>query len=264
MSVQHKTIDIGGRKVSYTLAGDPKNTPLVFLHGWGARTGKYISQEHVISEFAKYYYVVAPEHPGLIRSEPPNKIWVMSDFVDNLHELFMMASINTFILVGQSFGGGIATQYAGTYPKSVRSLVLIDSVYPLRRSNWYFKLRYLWEPIFSWILATKRVPILLKKLLINCYLGVPWNNITRDNAIKWIHLAKTNIRSIVTTDLSTLTMPVILIWGKKDTFMTPIDDARNILLKNIPHAKFFEVEGGHTFLYKFPKRAGDIMKKELS
>ncbi|MDA1317332.1 MAG: alpha/beta hydrolase [bacterium] len=243
-------------------SGDPKNKTVVFLHGWGARAGGYLGQENVIRELAKYYYVIAPEHPGLIRSDPPNKVWTMTDFVDNLHTLLSKLDVNNFILMGQSFGGGIATEYAGTYPNTITNLVLIDSIYSPRIHNWYFKLRFGWQPIYKWILTSQLAPTFLKKFAISGYLGVPWSNISRKNAGKWIHMASTNIQSPVTINYTSLSMPVILIWGNKDTFMTAIDGAKK-LAEKIPHSKFFEVTGGHTFLYNNPKRAVDILKNEL-
>ncbi|MGH7141456.1 MAG: alpha/beta fold hydrolase [Minisyncoccia bacterium] len=62
------SIEIGGLKIFYHLAGDEHNPPLVFLHAWGAQSRL---MPRVVREFAKNFYVLAPEHPGLLRSQTP-------------------------------------------------------------------------------------------------------------------------------------------------------------------------------------------------
>ncbi len=82
-----------------------KNLPIVFLHGWGARKDSFgrFGVDNVIVELAKYFYVVAPELPGLIRSQPPKTIWDMGDYVHLLHKLFRTLKLGKFILMGQSW-----------------------------------------------------------------------------------------------------------------------------------------------------------------
>lgn len=177
LNIKDHTIIIRGLKVYYRTAGDPKYPPLILLNGWGAKVrGIFPNSEKVIKEFARHgFYVISPEHPGLMRSETPNSVWGPREYKEYLEEFIEKLGIQNFILVGQSFGGAIATAYAAEYPEKIKTLVLVDA--GLTRDKAYFIVfrHFILAPHLSGILRSEYAPAFFKKIIVWLGLGVPWD-----------------------------------------------------------------------------------------
>ena len=85
---------------------------------------------------------------------------------------------------------------------------------------------------------------------MSLWLGTPWNHVQcHKDAVKY--LVMTNIETCyqVKTDYKTLKMPVLMIWGAKDTWATPLKRAKEIHAE-IPQSKLIIINGaGHLALY---------------
>src|SRR3989344_2912825 len=187
MITDHKIL-IDGLNICYSTAGSPKNPPLIFLHGWGARKGNIFGKgrANVILTLSKYFHVVAPELPGLIRSEPPHEAWGMEEYARFVHAFLDYIGVRNPIVMGQSFGGGIATHYAHLFPNNTSSLILIDAVPSNRQENWYRNICLKFQSIWDYVVKSKYMPLIAKKCLISLWLGVPWGHITKQNFIKYM------------------------------------------------------------------------------
>ena len=86
--MEDHTIFIQDLKVYYRTAGNHKNPPVVLLNGWGAKVrGLFPNSEKVIKEFVLHnFYVISPEHPGLMRSETPKTIWGPKEYGEYIEE----------------------------------------------------------------------------------------------------------------------------------------------------------------------------------
>ncbi|HXQ51091.1 MAG TPA: alpha/beta hydrolase [Stellaceae bacterium] len=108
-------IDVGG--------GGP---PLVYLHGpWGLR-----SDRAFLDLLARSHTVYAPKHPGTSGGDHQaahelDNFW---DLVVYHGELFDRLGLEAPAIVGHSFGGMVAAEYAANAPQRVGKLVLIDPV----------------------------------------------------------------------------------------------------------------------------------------
>jgi pimeloyl-ACP methyl ester carboxylesterase len=246
----HK-ITVDERVVFYRTAGRPQSQPIVFLHGWGARKrGLWgLGNEGIIAKLSEFFYVVAPELPGFIRSDPPAGIWGMEQYAKFLQTFLQDIQLQKPILVGHSFGGGIATSYASLYPEHIQSLVLINASQSQRPENFYYKLGLKWNSVFEKILGNKWTPPFLKKLGIYGYLGVPWQEIDQDSASKYIIMGKVRQASKLELDYKTLKRPVLLIWGERDKYITPVERAKEIN-QELKNSKLVLMKGGHTVIYK--------------
>src|SRR3989344_7259663 len=119
MITDHKIV-IDDLEIYYRTAGSPEKQHLIFLHGWAARLDGPLGGDKVILELSKYFYVIAPEHPGLMRSMPPKEIWGLDDYAHALIKLLKPLNLVRPIIMGQSFGGGVATAYAKLYPEEIK------------------------------------------------------------------------------------------------------------------------------------------------
>lgn len=261
MIIDHKIV-IDGLKIYYRTAGNPENRHLVFLHGWAARLSGSLGNDKVIFELSKYFYVVAPEHPGLIRSEPPKEIWGLDDYAHALNKLLNSLDLKNPIVMGQSFGGGVATAYAKNYPNGIKILILVDAITTKQKYNFPQKLKFFWWPLFSFLVKSKWVPLALKKLVISISLGVPIKMIERFNVKNYSVMGEIPLseRYYLKLDYKLLPMPLFLVWGDRDTWVTPIQRAKEIH-NEVGNSKLLILKGPHTILYKNPKYAlGEIIK----
>jgi len=119
-------VELDGGRAAHGRAGD--GPPLLFLHGWGVGPRSYASAlRHVASAgFALY----APAQPGFAgtpefdhhdRHFPGYAAWA-ARYLDAL------GVEEPVVVVGHSFGGGVALQLAHDQPDRVRAVVLCNAV----------------------------------------------------------------------------------------------------------------------------------------
>ena len=253
MTTQEKNIH--GVRVVYHTAGDQKNPPVVFLHAGGART-----LERVIQAFARDFYVIAPELPALLRSgTPTNPSWSYTDYVELVRVLVKELTTSKPTLVGNSFGGNIATLYTSRYPNEVQNLVLVDSGTSSEYPRTPYMLRY--RKRFVFLLTSPSVPMLVKKFVVWYYLGKPFSIITHqelENEIKFTQ----NFERTFTVDYSQITIPTLILSGSRDTVIHPTRDAQKIA-QIIPNAEFDIYAGNVMTIYRNPTKIINRIKKHL-
>jgi pimeloyl-ACP methyl ester carboxylesterase len=100
--------------------------PLVYLHGpWGLAPDRAF-----VGRLASSFTVYAPKFPGTSRGdhEAVHALQNWLDLVVYHGELFEKLGLAAPALVGHSFGGLVAAEFAASAPNSVGRLVLIDPV----------------------------------------------------------------------------------------------------------------------------------------
>lgn len=114
---------------------------LVLVHGFGGQATQWRYQ---IQHFGVAHRVIAIDLRGHGRSDKPAGAYTMDELVHDLEAaLTTMRLQQPVILVGHSFGGAIATEYALAHPQQVAHLVLIATAgqFRLNRlSQWVFRL----------------------------------------------------------------------------------------------------------------------------
>lgn len=251
------------RKLFYQQAGDPRNPPLVLLHGAGATPADL---PVVLRGFAhRGFFAVAPEHPGMGRSE--HLASYRPDFFKRYavayYDLLREKDIREPILVAHSFGGGPANALAEFRPEGdswrsearlepyrPKALVLVDAMMgqPPRRAGL--------SAVYGWFLRNLEHPLRLPwtgllHSLTSFFTGTPseWyrNDVDGDVALaeamgelfgRFAHghaPVEIDYRHFVLG--SGRQRPLILIWGERDgtrwldygewgARLTAIDDAR--------------------------------------
>ncbi|MGA5546180.1 alpha/beta fold hydrolase [Mycobacterium sp. NPDC051198] len=99
-------------------------TPVVFLHGPHGQ-----DWPGFLDDLAEQHRVFAPANPGIEEPADLDHLDDIYDLVVYYDELFENLGVEApFDLVGHSYGGMIAAEYAAVHPEKVRRLVLIDSM----------------------------------------------------------------------------------------------------------------------------------------
>lgn len=114
----------------------PEHT-LLFLHGFGGNATQWRYQ---IQAFAERNRVIAPDLRGHGRSSRPRTGYDMESLIGDLERLLTARQVvEPLVVVGHSFGGAVATEYALRYPDRVQRLVLIATAAEFRLI-WLYRL----------------------------------------------------------------------------------------------------------------------------
>ena len=118
--VQHVTIH--GHRRAYVKAG--KGPTLLLLHGLGCTHRTWLP---VLDSLARRYTVIAPDLLGHGESDKPRADYSIGAFANGMRDLLTVLGIDKVTVVGHSFGGGVAMQFAYQFPERTERLVLVGS-----------------------------------------------------------------------------------------------------------------------------------------
>jgi 3-oxoadipate enol-lactonase len=110
-------------RFAYEAAGDPNNTPLVFLHGIGGAARAWRSQ---IAAFSDRYRAMAWDMPGYGGSAPLASASIAT-LADALQDFLQAIGGLRPVLVGHSIGGMIVQQWLTKYPRDAAAVVLAQT-----------------------------------------------------------------------------------------------------------------------------------------
>ena len=121
-----KRAEIDGRVAVYGEAGE--GPPVVFLHGWGLDHKAY--KRALARMVTAGVHVLAPALPGFGGTAAlPSKSAELADFVDWVRLFLDEVGVREPILMmGHSFGGGVAIRFAYDHVDRTRALVLVNSI----------------------------------------------------------------------------------------------------------------------------------------
>lgn len=115
---------LGGRAYAERFGdGEPE---VVALHGWGRNRSDWVST-------LSSYDALALDLPGFGATPTPPSGWSTNEYAGWLDEI--VRDLDRPVLVGHSFGGRVAIQYAAAHPESIRGLVLTGVPFFRSRSH---------------------------------------------------------------------------------------------------------------------------------
>jgi len=204
--------------INYYQYGKDDGIDFVFLHGWGQNMQMMMPLSNA---FAHFFKVTVIDLPGFGKSDEPNKVLSVLDYVNIINKLFKKLNIKNPILLGHSFGGRIGILYASIY--NVRKLILLASPYQKTTKKITLKQKILkklkkikflskYESYFKNKIGSadyKNASLIMKKILVE------------------------SINTDLTNEASKIKCVTLLIWGESD-LEVKIEDAYklNKLIKN--------------------------------
>lgn len=117
-------MNIRGKKLYVETHGNPKNKPVLYLHG-GPGESCYDFSFHQAERLKDSLYVVMIDQRGVCRSEviTEEEPFGLSDLIEDCEELRKVLQIEQWSVIGHSFGGYLALLYAATYPNSIEKII---------------------------------------------------------------------------------------------------------------------------------------------
>jgi pimeloyl-ACP methyl ester carboxylesterase len=121
---QHRVqyVTIHGHRRAYVKAGS--GPALLLLHGLGCTHRTWLP---VLDALARRYTVIAPDLLGHGESDKPRADYSIGAFANGMRDLLTVLDIDKVTVVGHSFGGGVAMQFAYQFPERTERMVLVGS-----------------------------------------------------------------------------------------------------------------------------------------
>ena len=120
--MEQKEITVHGKRLKYRLGGQG---PLILLiHGMA---GSATTWRQVMPALSEHFTVLAPDLLGHGESDKTKGDYSLGAMASTLRDLIVALGYKRATVVGQSYGGGIAMQFAYQYPERCERLVLVDA-----------------------------------------------------------------------------------------------------------------------------------------
>lgn len=116
--VRHVTVH-GHRRAFVKLGSGPA---LLLLHGVAC---DHHTWDPVIRLLARHHTVIAPDLLGHGESAKPRADYSLGGYANGMRDLLSMLGIERVTVVGHSFGGGVAMQFAYQFPELTERIVLV-------------------------------------------------------------------------------------------------------------------------------------------
>ena len=113
-------ITVHGHRRAFVKVGS--GPALLLLHGLGC---DHSTWNGVIDSLARNYTVIAPDLLGHGASDAPRADYSLGGYANGMRDLLTLLEIDRVTVVGHSFGGGVAMQFAYQYPERTERLILV-------------------------------------------------------------------------------------------------------------------------------------------
>ena len=120
--VELKRVTIHGHERGYVKVGE--GPALLLLHGLGCDHTTWLP---VISDLARHFTVIAPDLLGHGVSSKPRADYSVGGYANGMRDLLTVLGIDKVTVVGHSFGGGVAMQFAYQFPERTERMILVAS-----------------------------------------------------------------------------------------------------------------------------------------
>lgn len=209
-------VRVGPYRVHYFVGG--KGTPMVLIHGMGARSEDWTPEMPVYAKNG--FRVYAIDLLGCGRTDRPNVAYTIGQQVDLIQGFLTAVHVEKADVVGWSMGGWVALEFALQHPDRVNRLVAMDS------AGLKFK-----TELSPDILEPNSVPQLkrLEAVLMARQYYIP--GFVQRDLLRTMERNRTvvhrTMKSLLREEgdfagrLGQLQMPLLLIWGQKDELIPP-------------------------------------------
>lgn len=127
--------NIHGNDVAYRRAGE--GPVLLLLHGIAGSSETWMPAMRLLQ---RDYTVIAPDFLGHGASAKPPGDYSLGNYAAGLRDFLDMLEIDRATVVGQSYGGGVALQFAYQFPERCERLALVDAGGLGREVSWLLRL----------------------------------------------------------------------------------------------------------------------------
>lgn len=239
--VQSRYVEAGGYRMHFFEAGEASGTPLVLVHGLGARAEDWAPMIPALA--GKGFHVYALDLLGYGRSAHPDANYSISMEETAVVQFMQAVHLTRVDVGGWSMGGWVSLKLALDHPEMVDRLVVYDS------AGIYFPATFdpeLFTP--SNVAGVRRLaamltpnpthmPEFIAKAAVRKLQGNAW-------VIRRSMRAMTIGHDLLDFRLNNMQVPTLIVWGAQDTLI-PLSVGET-MHQDIPHSVLNVMEGcGH-------------------
>ncbi|MCX6265342.1 MAG: alpha/beta hydrolase [Bacteroidetes bacterium] len=265
-------IAIGGVQLHYSDEGNRlDSTPLLLIHGTSSSLRTW---DGVTAQLKNQYRIIRFDLPGFGLTGPnPNHDYTTRYYNEVIDSLLKALQISRVIIVGNSLGGAIATQYAIYQPAKVRGLVLVDAagLPPAKKTTGAIGFKLAQMPVINQLLTIITPRVLVKKSLQDAYGDTEkvtdslttqyFDMLTREGNRK--ALVDRMRQGWLVTDGNFLTKvqaTTLIVWGSQDRLI-PVENAA-LFQQKIKNSQVHIWDNlGHVPMEEDPVAFSDILRK---
>jgi pimeloyl-ACP methyl ester carboxylesterase len=265
-------IAIGGVQLHYSDEGNRlDSTPLLLIHGTSSSLRTW---DGVTAQLKNQYRIIRFDLPGFGLTGPnPNRDYSTSYYNQVIDSLLSALHVSRVIIVGNSLGGSIATQYAIYQPAKVRGLVLVDAagLPPAKKTTGAIGFKLAQMPVINRLLTIITPRELVKKSLQDAYGDIGkvtdslttqyFDMLTREgNRQALIDRMRQGWQVTDSNFLTKVEAPTLIVWGSKDRLI-PVENAE-LFQQKIKNSQVHIWENlGHVPMEEDPGAFSDILRK---
>lgn len=246
----------GGLRVHYHEAGE--GHPVVFVHGSGPGASGYSNFKGCFPHFAANgFRALVPDTIGYGYSSKPEDAHYHLDYlVDGVRRFCDALGVDRCALVGNSLGGAMAIRFATTWPDRVSHLVLMAPG-GLETRERYMEMEGI-RTMMGAIFGPEGITPQSMRRIFGLQLYEP-SQVSEATLDERLQIARTQPLAVFKTlrvpnlvdELTQLTCPVLVLWGKDDRFC-PIEGAATIA-ERCPKARVVTLpQCGHWVMVEYP------------
>jgi 2-hydroxy-6-oxonona-2,4-dienedioate hydrolase len=231
-------------KVINKLDDDPKD--LILLHGLGASAERWLP---VLPDLTEHFRVIVPDIIGFGYSDKPTVEYTMDFFIKFFKDFLENLDMDRPNIVGSSFGGHLATEFAIRYPNRIEKLILSAPAGMMRSSTHHLD-QYIMAALYPTYENALRAfsdmahdPNIVTEDTIKDFV----NRMRLPNAKYAFMSTLLGIRDspALAGRLSKIIAPTLLVWGDNDG-MIPLQYSKGYI-NEIPHSNLVVMRNcGHT------------------
>jgi 2-hydroxy-6-oxonona-2,4-dienedioate hydrolase len=250
-STPQKFTNVNGYTIRYLDYGVPdgktNSEVLILLHGLGASAERW---SRVIPTLSRYYRVIIPDIIGFGYSDKPAVEYTMDFFIDIFFKVFLdNLGVSKASIIGSSFGGHVATEFAIRFNGMVEKLVLVSPAGMMKTSTPTLD-RYIMValyPVYEHVYEAFSEMAYDSDEAVNEEIVMDFVNRMRLTNAKYAFMSTVlGIRYApkLKGRLYNIIAPTLLVWGDNDR-MIPLQYAREY--EEIPKSKLVVIKNcGHT------------------
>jgi pimeloyl-ACP methyl ester carboxylesterase len=261
-----------GNDVAYRRAG--RGPVLLLLHGIAGSSETWVPAMRLLQ---RDYTVIAPDLLGHGASAKPPGDYSLGNYAAGLRDFLDVLGIDRATVVGQSYGGGVALQFAYQFPERCERLALVDAGGLGREVSWLLRLvtlpgaEYVLPALFlapvrdwgNWVLSFLRIRGFRSDRATEMWRS--FGSLTDPaNRAAFVRTMRAVIepggQAVSATDRLYLAqeMPTLIVWGDQDKII-PVNHAHQTH-EAIPNSRLEIISGvGHFPHVEEPYRFVEIL-----
>ena len=242
---------INGVLTNYELINPKAKFPVVVLHGWGQNSGHWLPLAKKVSDRFRLYLLDLPGFGGTKNLADGSGI---PEYVKFIKNFVTKNNLKRITLIGHSFGGQIAAEFALKFPELLNKSIFIDAAI-VRKRNLLTRLKILAAKIIK--IPTLFLPNSLREKILT----LP---ASRDYA-QANHYQRSVLKKILRQDIGAkvnlIKVPTEIIWGSDDHVIPYMG---KFLVENIPTANLHVIyPAGHLPHLTHPAKLATVLNQIL-